>query len=297
MTACLHPFLSSTGPHLLFTLPRHRPPSFSQSSSQPGAAAAPALEGATPRKRKRGEDSAPKKSAAAAAVTPAPPQQQQQQQQQQLVAVAPFLSLEAVTSATDALADWLQDISDRAALWVERARAVLRTGGEMAGDLPDLVAEGQQFLWGGRELGAARALYPSILAAAQYAEAVGAVLRGNPKTTLEAAEELLVREPKPLPCMPGLDKLAEAVEAGRAWLERATPVMHEDAAPVELRVLDALCGEAGRLAVAVPEARALRERLNAAQKVGEAIRKALPSAREAGRRKKDESQVRGCEGV
>ena len=44
--------------------------------------------------------------------------------------------------------------------------------------------------------------------------------------------------------------------------------------------------------MALPEARALRERLGSARKVAEAIRSAMPTAREAGRRKKgDVSQV------
>lgn len=46
-----------------------------------------------------------------------------------------------------------------------------------------------------------------------------------------------------------------------------------------------------RPAVAVPEAKALRDRLQAARSLGETIRKALPSSRETGRRKKDEGPL------
>ena len=56
-----------------------------------------------------------------------------------------------------------------------------------------------------------------------------------------------------------------------------------------LQVLEALCSDASRIPVVMPEAKGLRESMNAARKLAEALRNVLPSSREAGRgRKKGE---------
>lgn len=53
--------------------------------------------------------------------------------------------------------------------------------------------------------------------------------------------------------------------------------------------MEALCSEASRIPVVMPEAKGLRESMTAARKLAEAVRNVLPSSREAGRgRKKGE---------
>jgi hypothetical protein len=42
-----------------------------------------------------------------------------------------------------------QRIAEGYELWAERSRAVVEQGGRLAEDLEDLLAEGEQYLWGG----------------------------------------------------------------------------------------------------------------------------------------------------
>jgi histone demethylase JARID1 len=206
--------------------------------------------------------------------------------------VRPFAPLDVFPEDREVAGEWLASIAAGFPGWRDRAEAALDRGGPAAADVPSLLEEGEQFTWGGAgaaQAAAVLAIEPRLRAAAEYMAAVGAALRGKP--AVEVVEELLSRHPKPLADPPGLDKLSEGVDAAREWLARHGALAAPGAAPVEARALEAAVGEASRLPVALPEARALRERLATARKVAEAVRTALPTSREAGRRRKDEAAV------
>lgn len=206
--------------------------------------------------------------------------------------VRPFSILDVYPEDREAVNEWLQGLHQSCTAWRERARLALERGGGMAVDLTDLVEAAEQYLWGGVSAGdeaAVRELQPRLADAEDYMAAVNAALRGKPP--LEAIEALLNQHPKPLANPPGLDELIEAATSARDWLSRCAELAAPDAPPVDVRTLEIAVNEASRLPLALPEAKALRERLNTARKVGEAIRGALPTAREAGRRKKDEAAI------
>jgi hypothetical protein len=206
--------------------------------------------------------------------------------------VRPFSILDVYPEDREAVNEWLQDLHQSCTAWRERARLALEQGGGMAVDLTDLVESAEQYLWGGvsaDDEAAVRELQPRLADAEDYMAAVNAALRGKPP--LEAIEALLNQHPKPLANPPGLEELIEAATSARDWLSRCAELAAPDAPPVDVRTLEMAVNEASRLPLALPEAKALRERLNTARKVGEAIRGALPTAREAGRRKKDEAAI------
>lgn len=206
--------------------------------------------------------------------------------------VRPFSILDVYPEDREAVNEWLQELHQSCTAWRERARLALEQGGGMAVDLTDLVESAEQYLWGGvsaADEAAVRELQPRLADAEDFMAAVNAALRGKPP--LEAIEALLNQHPKPLANPPGLDELIEAATSARDWLSRCAELAAPDAPPVDLRTLEMAVNEASRLPLALPEAKALRERLNTARKVGEAIRGALPTAREAGRRKKDEAAI------
>lgn len=206
--------------------------------------------------------------------------------------VRPFAPLDVFPEDREAAEGWLAELEAGFEPWVERVNEALTLGGAAAADLQSLLEEGEQFAWGGA--GEARAasaaeLRPRLAAAADFMADVNAALRGKP--ALEHVEELLSRHPPPLANPPGLDKLGEAVDAAREWLGRYGALADPIVAPVEARALEVAVAEASRLPVTLPEGRALKERLATARKVAEAIRTALPTSREAGRRRKDEAAV------
>jgi len=206
--------------------------------------------------------------------------------------IRPFSTLDVYPEDREAVNEWLQELHQSCTAWRERARLALEQGGGMAVDLTDLVEAAEQYLWGGvsaDDEAAVRELQPRLADAEDFMAAVNAALRGKPP--LEAIEALLNQHPKPLANPPGLGELIEAATSARDWLSRCAELAAPDAPPVDLRTLEMAVNEASRLPLALPEAKALRDRLNTARKVGEAIRGALPTAREAGRRKKDEAAI------
>lgn len=206
--------------------------------------------------------------------------------------VRPFAVLDVYPEDQEAVADWLQAISKACAAWCSKATSVLECGGPMADDLPNLVEQAEQFLWGGAGSEAAnevRQLQPRLAAAEDYMAAVHAALKGKP--TIEAVQALLQQEPKPLGDPPGLEALREAIVLAQEWRQRCAVLAAPDAPLVDARLLEAAVNEASRLPISLPEAKVLRERLATARKVAEAIRTALPTAREAGRRRKDEGAI------
>ena len=251
--------------------------------------------------------------------------------------VVPFRSLDVSPDEAAAAGESAAVLAERCELWLERGAAALAQGGPMAEELDEMVAEGEQYVWGGEGMAPARALQPRLVAAAAFMEGIRTALRVKP--TMEAAEALLGADPKPVANPPGLPKLAEAVKAGRDWVAKSADVLSE-AVPCEVRTLEAAVNEASRLpgaraagrrlggswdgrpygwlwvgwqmgilsswaapaaarcrevsqtnllprpAVVLSELRSLRERLASARRIGDAIRTALPSAREVGRRNK-----------
>ena len=206
--------------------------------------------------------------------------------------VSAFQILDIYREDRDAAGDWLKNLRESCTAWQQRAQLALEHGGGMAADLTDLVEEAEQYLWGGvddADEAAVRELQPRLADAEDYMAAVNAALRGKP--SLEAVEALLRQEPKPLANPPGLQQLMEGAAAARDWLARSADLVSPDAFAVDVRTLELAVNEAARLPIALTEAKALRERLNTARKVADAIRAALPTAREAGRRKKDEVAI------
>lgn len=82
-----------------------------------------------------------------------------------------------------------------------------------------------------------------------------------------------------MPDPAGLQQLVEGLGAARAWLQRAHAFTAEGP-HADLAALEAFVGEASGIPVALPEARALRERAAAARRLADALRAALPEGHE-----------------
>lgn len=206
--------------------------------------------------------------------------------------VVPYSTLDI---AAQDEADCLQRLgllAERCELWFEASTAALKyaTPSEEVGRL---AIEAEEYLWGGsvpigsHSFKEVESLAAEIKGADTLIQEVQAALKGKP--TLEQIEAAL-RKPKPRGLtIPGFDRLLELLAQGTDWLARNKPLLESlsdvDAPAVELRTLELAVNEATRLPLTIHEAKILRERLQNARKVADAIRAALPSGRESGARR------------
>lgn len=178
--------------------------------------------------------------------------------------------------------------------WVSDAKVALQHGRDRAFDLPDLVDESSEYLWGdisGELRDEILALRPQLEAADEFVERIFAAQNGKPQ--LEDVEKIITTDPLPLNSPPGLEDLKNSVAEAKAWISKhgsvATDLTIDP--PLDSKQLDAIATEAGRIPITIPEAKTLRERLSSIKKVAEAVRIALPKNRETGRRKTNEDPI------
>ncbi|KAI8106581.1 hypothetical protein M9435_001123 [Picochlorum sp. BPE23] len=178
--------------------------------------------------------------------------------------------------------------------WVSDAKLALQRGRDRAFDLPDLVDEGSEYLWGdisGDLKEEIVALRPQLERADEFVERIFAAQNGKPQ--LEDVEKIIATDPLPLNSPPGLDDLKKSVADAKLWISKhgsvATDLTIDP--PLDSKQLDAMATEAGRIPITIPEAKTLRERLSSIKKVAEAVRIALPKNRETGRRKNNEDPI------
>lgn len=182
---------------------------------------------------------------------------------------------------------WSQQLQQQRASWSLRCDHILTQGGVKVSELDSATAESEQYLWGDNDTASVKSIAAQLLDAKAWVARVYAFTKNKP--TLEALKPIIQREPAPC-SMPAFTKLREAFQQAEAWLVRAAEPLADK--PTELKVLETLCSEASRIPINLPEAKGLRETMNAARKLAESLRNLLPTNREAGRvRRKGEEPV------
>lgn len=184
---------------------------------------------------------------------------------------------------------WESEMAKNCMNWINRAERTLLEGGDKADDLPDLVDEGEQYLWGGVDstlTSRVEALYPKLIKADRYIESLIDALDNRP--TLSEAETLIATDPLPIQSPPGLEELRQSIKDAKEWQEKYNYLSDRTGEPMDSKALDIIAAEAARIPITLDEARLLKERLAKIKKVAESIRAGLPSTRDAGRRKKDD---------
>ena len=189
---------------------------------------------------------------------------------------------------------WQKEIEMNCRKWMMDAQLALDEGGNRAFDLPDLIEEGDEYLWGSinptmKEKIAE--LCPKLQKADDFVESIFVAL--NTKPPLEDIEKILATDPLPLKSPPKLDVLKGIVEKANEWIQKHASVVSDLTVdpPLDSKYLDAVVAEASKIPATIPEAKAVRERLAVIKKVAEAVRIALPKNRDTGRRKNTEEPL------
>ena len=182
---------------------------------------------------------------------------------------------------------WSQQLQKQRVSWFQRSDYILKQGGVKVSELDSTTAEAEQYLWGDNDTESVQAVADQLLDAKAWVSKVYAFTKNKP--TLQALEPIIERTPSPCN-MPAFSKLKEAYHMAGAWLVRAADPLSDKT--TELRAVESLCSEASRIPINLPEAKALRETMNAARKLADSLRNLLPTNREAGRvRRKGEEPV------
>ena len=181
--------------------------------------------------------------------------------------------------------------------WIRDAKATLEQGGNLVYELQGLIEEADEYLWATLSEGMRRQvldLVPKLVDANRYVTNVERALNiSNRKTMLEDVENILNRNPKPIQNVPGMSDLQAAVDQAREWIQTHYEPVSDMTCnpPLDSKVFDNVLFEAGKIPVAIQEAKKLRERRDSIKKVAESVRIALPKGREAGRRKGSDEPV------
>lgn len=173
---------------------------------------------------------------------------------------------------------WSQQLQKQRVSWFQRSDYILKQGGVKVSELDSATAEAEQYLWGDNDTESVQAVADQLLGAKAWVSKVYAFTKNKP--TLQALKPIIDRTPSPCN-MPAFSKLKEAYSQAGAWLVRAADPLSDK--PTELRAVETLCSEASRIPVNLPEAKGLRETMNAARKLADSLRNLLPTNREAGR--------------
>lgn len=182
---------------------------------------------------------------------------------------------------------WSQQLQKQRVSWFQRSEFILKQGGVKPSELDNATAEAEQYLWGEDSTESVQAVADQLLDAKGWVSKVYAFTKNKP--TLQALKPIIDRTPPPCN-MPAFVKLKEAFQQAEAWLVRAADPLSDKI--TELRAVEALCSEASRIPINLPEAKGLRETMNAARKLADSLRNLLPTNREAGRvRRKGEQPV------
>ena len=182
---------------------------------------------------------------------------------------------------------WSQQLQKQRVSWFQRSEYILKQGGVKVSELDSATAEAEQYLWGDNDTESVQALADQLLDAKAWVSKVYAFTKNKP--TLQALKPIIDRTPSPCN-MPAFSKLKEAYHQAGVWLARAADPLSDKI--TELRAVETLCSEVSRIPINLPEAKGLRETMNAARKLADSLRNLLPTNREAGRvRRKGEEPV------
>ena len=190
------------------------------------------------------------------------------------------------------LEKWRKEMANSCEAWIALSNDVLNVGGEKADLLPDLVDEGEQYLWGGAgpELTEEAAkLQPRLKAADKFIETLLNAINGTP--SLEDVERILSTDPLPIQNPIGISELEEDLKLAKEWRGKYGHLVNKEGSPMDSKALESIVAEATKVSIGMDEVKCLKDRLSTIRKVADAIRSALPSNRDAGRRKREEDLV------
>lgn len=203
----------------------------------------------------------------------------------------PFAQFDLYPEDFESIDTWKKEMERDCKAWIRHSKSALNEGGNKADELPDLVEEADQYLWGGVNSDLTHevaSLIPALRKADEFMEKLWDALEGRP--TLEEAEAILETDPLPIESPEDFETLNKSIKSAKEWLAKYKYAYDKDAEPMDSKALDVIVAEATRIPITIDEAKDLKERLSSIKKVADAVRTALPTNREAGRRKKDEEQ-------
>jgi hypothetical protein len=208
--------------------------------------------------------------------------------------IRPFAHLDLHPEDFETLEIWRRELEENCKRWIANANLTLEEGGLRAYELPDLVEEADEYLWGSVSPGlreTVEKICPKLEEADDFVDQVFVALNGKP--ALEDAEKLISTDPLPIKSPPRINELRSSVSAAKEWIQKhsklATDLKIDP--PVDSKLLDAVAAEASKIPITISEAKILKERLVSIKKVAEAVRVALPKNRDTGRRKNSEDPL------
>jgi hypothetical protein len=211
--------------------------------------------------------------------------------------VRPFEHLDLPPEDFTSLDALKQELEACCQKWIRDATATLEHGGNLVYELHGLIEEADEYLWAtlsDNRRAQVLELVPKLVEADRYVSSVERALNiSNRKTMLEDVEKILNREPKPINNVPGMSDLRASVDQAKEWIQAHYEPVSDMSCnpPLDSKMFDNVLFEAGKIPVAIPEAKLLRERRDSIKKVAEAVRIALPKGREVGRRKGSDEPV------
>ena len=211
--------------------------------------------------------------------------------------VRPFEHLDLPPEDFRSLDALKQELEACCQKWIRDAAATLEQGGNLVYELHGLIEEADEYLWAtlsDNMRAQVLELVPKLVEANRYVTSVERALNiSNRKSMLEDVEKILNRDPKPINNVPGISELRAAVDQAKEWIQTHYDPVSDMSCdpPLDSKVFDNVLFEAGKIPVAIPEAKLLRERRDSIKKVAEAVRVALPKGREVGRRKGSDEPV------
>jgi hypothetical protein len=210
--------------------------------------------------------------------------------------IRPFYHLDLHPEDFQTLEELIKELERCCRKWISDACTTLELGGDRTYELPSLIDEGDEYLWGDLDKELRQRvtdLEPKLIEADDFVDSVLNALNPNKKPLLEDVEKILSTDPFPVAHPPRINELYAAVESAKEWIQRHYSKVSDLTVdpPIDSKAFDHVLFEAGKIPVAIPEAKILRERLASIKKVAEAVRIALPKNRESGRRKNSEEPL------
>eukprot|EP00803_Ostreobium_quekettii_P005497 evm.model.scf_1.21 EVM.evm.TU.scf_1.21 scf_1:357513-369896(+) len=153
--------------------------------------------------------------------------------------------------------------------WKQRAKGVLKDGLSRLAENDALLAEAEQFLWGGSEVGDARALHKELLTVQDW---VATLKRcSGPRVRLEDLEKIVNWESPPAH-FSNLEALRSLCEAARAWVAECK---EQGSRPMTVEAIQAMIAKGKTLKVLLPRLSNLEWRLKNALEIRASAQKTL----------------------
>ncbi|KAK9846950.1 hypothetical protein WJX84_002284, partial [Apatococcus fuscideae] len=169
--------------------------------------------------------------------------------------------------------EWAQEHCRAWQAWQQKAEVLLACGNCGTAVIEALLGQAGQFAFGTADidLEAVQRLSSRLTAASTWALKAHSYTQSKP--TMEEMQEASAWQPPPV-FVPGWDQMTAAYAAAKGWRQHASKATSH-MQPIAVGSLEELVSEAAQMPLLIPEADALREKLEAAQQLGGNVRRLL----------------------